>query len=164
MVALVTGNIWCACVYVCTYLWILEGYYGMAKYVHFIYFQCLFICFSAILSHIPSCIVRAGFCNRWDLGQACSLVTPCQTWGSHARQVVPKTCNIHRRAQFSPRDSSLKLASLLVGQGHLNSLEISISLEGEGHFWKSRWNQGFAGGAVAFLRAFRKVASFLRIF
>lgn len=35
---------------------------------------------------------------------------------------------------FSPRDSSLKLASLLVGQDHLNSLEISISLEGEGHF------------------------------
>lgn len=91
----------CACVYVCTYLWVLESYYGMANYVHFIHFQCLFTYFSAILSHSPSCIVRAGFCNRWDLGQACSLVMPCQTWDSPARQVVPKTCNVHRKGSAS---------------------------------------------------------------
>ena len=88
MVALVTGSIWCVCVHVYECQRVIMGW--LNRYI-FICFQCLFIYYSAILSHVPSRIMRSGSRNRWGLGQACSFVVPYQTWDSPARQVVLKT-------------------------------------------------------------------------
>lgn len=50
---------------VCTRVQVWESYYGMAKYVHINLFQCLFIFYSAILSHVPSCIMRSATGGIW---------------------------------------------------------------------------------------------------
>lgn len=70
------------------------------------------------------------------------------------------------RARLQSQNSALKLARHLDGQDHFNSLEISISLRGEEHFWRSRWTQAVPGNPLAFpLEPLEKMSSwFLWIF
>ena len=94
----------------------------------------------------------------WDLVPATGGV-----WDKHAHSWYPtkhgtalpgkwswRPESFTGRARLQSQYSTLKLARHLDGQDHFNSLEISISLRGEEHFWRSRWTQAVPGNPLAF--------------
>ena len=130
MVALVTGSI-CVSVHVYKCGRVIMGWLNMSI---FICFQYLFICYSAILSHVPSCIMRSATGGTWD--------NHAHSWYPAIRgTALPgrwswRPESFTGMAQLLSQTTTLKLARLLDGQDHLNSPEISISLRGEETFLK----------------------------
>ena len=130
MVALVTGSI-CVSVHVHKCGRFIIGWLNMSI---FICFQCLFIYYSAFLSHVPSCIMKSATGGVWD--------KHAHSWYPAIRgTALPgrwswRPESFTGTAQLQSQNSTLKLARLFDGQDHFNSLEISISLRGEETFLK----------------------------
>lgn len=124
----------------------------------FIHFQFLSIYYPIILSHSPSCIMISGSCDRWGLGQVYSLVMPCQTWDSPARQVVLKTCMVHRKGSVPVIGQQPKTGKTLRWAGSFQFPRNFHQTQGRGTFLKIKMKSRLPWGHKAFSGAFIKVA------